>query len=134
MLLESVLMLFLIATLVMCFRMHIDLQKLKIYKEDFNKILKKVEIHLTDLEKMIERFRHINTSEKDELRHITNSAKIVKEDLSYLTEKSENIFQKLSAGSKTIRIDRNKEAKISEATLQINSKKDKLIKTIKDLR
>ena len=67
-----------------------------------------------------------------------NKAKSLKDDLLYISQRSENIFQKLSSTSKSIKtdtlLDRTNETKISEKTANLTSKKNKLINTIKDLR
>ena len=135
---ESILLIFLIATLIIGIRLYFDLQRLKTYKDDYNRFLTKTEAQLSDIEKITERFRYISTSEKETLERLTNKAKSLKDDLLYITERSENIFQKLSSTSKSIKIDtlldHKKETKISEKTSQLTSKKNKLMNTIKDLR
>lgn len=138
MIFESILLIFLIATLIIGIRLYVDLQKLKTYKDDYNRFLNKTEAQLSDIEKITERFRYISNAEKESLERLTNKAKSLKDDLLYITERSENIFQKLSSTSKSIKIDtlldQKKETKVSEKTSHLTSKKNKLINTIKDLR
>jgi adenylate kinase family enzyme len=144
MIFEGILMICLIATLVAGIRLYFNLQQLKVYKYDFDKVLNKAESQLTDLEKIIERFRFITTSEKDTFQRITDKAKTIKEDLMYLTEKSENILQALSSTSQSIKVDAfvtesltldtSKHASSTAIAKKITTKKNKLMNTIKDLR
>jgi hypothetical protein len=144
MLFESILLIFLIATLVTGIRLYFDLQKFKIYKHDFDKILNKADAQLSDLEKITERFRYISAAEKDTFQRITDKAKTIKDDLLYLTERSENILKVLSSTAGSIKVDtlveealildKQKLKKTSEENAHITSKKHKLIHTIKDLR
>lgn len=144
MIFESILLVFLVATLITGVRLYLDLQKLKTYKEDYNRFLNKAEAQLSDLEKITERFRYINNSEKETFQRLTNKAKSLKDDLLYLTERSENIFQKLSSTSQPIKIDAlveetlildsYKEVKTSAQSQNLSVKKNKLMSTIKDLR
>lgn len=144
MIFDSILLVFLVATLLTGLRLYLDLQKLKTYKDDYERFLSKADVQLSDLEKITERFRYINSSEKDAFQRLTNKAKTLKDELLFVTERSENIFQKLSARSKAIKIDtlmedsvlldQQKEVKIDEESLVLSVKKKKLINTIKDLR
>lgn len=144
MILESILLIFLITTLITGLRLYLDLQKLKTYKDDYERFLNKADVQLSDLEKITERFRYINASEKETFQRLTTKAKSLKDDLLFLTERSENIFQKLSSSSQAIKIealvedalilDQKKEIKTDEETTALSSKKNKLIDTIKDLR
>lgn len=144
MIFESILLIFLIATLITGIRLYLDLQKLKTYKEDYNRFLNKAESQLSDLEKITERFRYINNSEKETFQRLTNKAKSLKDDLLYLAERSENIFQKLSSTSQSIKIDSlveetlildsHRDIKTPEQTQNLSAKKNKLMNTIKDLR
>ncbi len=136
---ESILLIFLIATLIIGIRLYFDLQRLKTYKDDYNRFLNKAEAQLSDIEKITERFRYISNAEKETFERLINKTKSLKDDLLYITERSENIFQKLSSTSNSIKIDtllvdQKKETKISEKASQLTSKKNKLINTIKDLR
>lgn len=144
MIFESILLIFLIATLITGIRLYLDLQKLKTYKDDYSRFLNKAEAQLSDLEKITERFRYINNSEKEMFERLTKKAKSLKDDLLYLTERSENIFQKLSSTSQSIKIDSlveetlildsHREIKTPEQTQNLSAKKDRLINTLKDLR
>lgn len=144
MLFEVILLVFLIATLFTGIRLYVDLQKIKVYKHDFDKILNKAENQLNDLEKITERFRYISSSEKDTFQRITEKAKAIKDDLLYLTERSENVLKVLSSTAQSIKVDtlveetlildKRKPAKASDEDAKITSKKHKLIHTIKDLR
>lgn len=135
---ESILLIFLIATLIIGVRLYIDLQHLKTYKDDYSRFLNKAEAQLSDIEKITERFRYISNAEKESFERLTSKAKSLKDDLLYIAERSENIFQKLSSASQSIKtdvlLDQKKETKISEKTSNLTSKKNKLIDTIKDLR
>ncbi|QOL19970.1 hypothetical protein [Candidatus Bodocaedibacter vickermanii] len=136
---ESILLIFLIATLVLGIRLYFGLQRLKTYKDDYSRFLNKTEAQLSDIEKITERFRYISNAEKESFERLINKAKSLKDDLLYISERSENIFQKLSSTSKAIKVDtlltdQKKETKQSEKTSQLTSKKNKLINTIKDLR
>ena len=136
---ESILLIFLIATLVLGIRLYFGLQRLKTYKDDYSRFLNKTEAQLSDIEKITERFRYISNAEKESFERLINKAKSLKDDLLYISERSENIFQKLSSTSKAIKVDtlltdQKKETKQSEKTSQLTSKKNKLISTIKDLR
>ena len=144
MIFDSILLVFLVATLLTGLRLYLDLQKLKTYKDDYERFLSKADAQLSDLEKITERFRYINSSEKDAFQRLTIKAKTLKDELLFVTERSEKIFQKLSARSKSIKIDtqiedsllldQKKEVKIDEESLVLSVKKKKLINTIKDLR
>jgi hypothetical protein len=144
MIFEGILLVLLITTLVTGLRLYLDLQKLKTYKDDYERFLTKADAQLSDLEKITERFRYINSSEKDAFQRLTNKAKSIKDDLLFLTERSENIFQKLSSSNQSIKIDtliedamildNRKESKTDEETAALSTKKHILINTIKDLR
>lgn len=144
MIFDSILLVFLVATLLTGVRLYLDLQKLKTYKDDYERFLSKADVQLSDLEKITERFRYINSSEKDAFQCLTNKAKTLKDELLFVTERSEKIYQKLSARSKSIKIDtlvedsilldQKKEVKIDEESLVLSVKKKKLINAIKDLR
>jgi hypothetical protein len=144
MIFDSILLVFLVATLLTGLRLYLDLQKLKTYKDDYERFLSKADVQLSDLEKITERFRYINSSEKDAFQRLTNKAKTLKDELLFVTERSEKIYQKLSARSKSIKIDtlvedsilldQKKEVKIDEESLVLSVKKKKLINAIKDLR
>ncbi len=144
MIFDSILLVFLVATLLTGLRLYLDLQKLKTYKDDYERFLSKADVQLSDLEKITERFRYINSSEKDAFQCLTNKAKTLKDELLFVTERSEKIYQKLSARSKSIKIDtlvedsilldQKKEVKIDEESLVLSVKKKKLINAIKDLR
>lgn len=135
---ESILLIFLIATLILGIRLYFDLHRLKTYKDDYSRFLSKTEAQLSDIEKITERFRYISNAEKESFERLTNKAKSLKDDLLYIAERSENIFQKLSSSSKSIKtdtlLDQTNDTKISEKTAHLTSKKNKLINTIKDLR
>ncbi|MDP3935963.1 MAG: hypothetical protein Q8Q56_03135 [Alphaproteobacteria bacterium] len=131
---ESILLIFLIATLITGIRLYFNLQHLKTYKDDYNRFLNKTEAQLSDIEKITERFRYISNSEKETFERLTNKAKSLKDDLLYITERSENIFQKLSSTSQSIKVDTLLDLKEEAKKSNLTSKKNKLINTIKDLR
>lgn len=144
MIFECILLVFLITTLITGVRLYLDLQNLKAYKDDYERFLNKADTQLSDLEKITERFRYINASEKEALQRLTNKAKTLKDDLLFITERSENIFQKLSSNPQAIKVetlledalilDQRKEAKTDVETSALSTKKNMLINTIKDLR
>jgi uncharacterized protein YoxC len=138
MIFESILLTFLIATLVIGIRLYFDLQQLKTYKDDYERFLDKTETQLACIEKITERFRYISSSEKETLQHLTSKAKSLKDDLLYITERSENVFQKLSSAPQSIKtdepLDRKKAAKVSEEASNLALRKNKLMNAIKDLR
>jgi Fic family protein len=138
MIFESILLTFLIATLIIGIRLYFDLRQLKTYKDDYERFLDKAESQLSDIEKITERFRFISSSKKESLQHLTTKAKSLKDDLLYITERSENVFQKLSSAPQSIRVDepldRKKVEKTSEDASNLALRKNKLMNAIKDLR
>lgn len=144
MLLESILVIFLIATLGIGIRMHIDIQQLNLEKTNFETMIQKIDSQLSDMEKLIERFRYINGNERDAFSRLTDKANTIKQDLVFLTERSENIFEKLSSTNTAIRADALIEATLipnrikpeqpTEEVETLNTKKSSLIKKIKHLR
>jgi hypothetical protein len=105
MVLESILLIILIATLLAGVRMHTDLKNIKGYKEDFDKIMNTLDTQLNDLEKITDRFRRINLTEKESFQKLIDKAKTTQQELTYLSERSENILQALSSNGNSIKLD-----------------------------
>ncbi len=123
MVLETVLLIFLIATVLMGIRLHLDIKKLKVYKGDFDKILKKTEASLTDLENTTERFRYVCNSEKDILQRLIQKAHSVKDELLFVVEKTQ-----VKSVDTPKRRDRNLES------VKVTSRKNNIVKDAQKLR
>lgn len=141
MFIDALLLVFLVATLLLGIKLQLDLNKLPLHKEEFENSLKKSQAQLEGLEKLVDRFKYINQSDKESFQRLTEKAKATKDELSFLIQKSENIFQKLNQLN-TINVEnfldkttnKQPEQLNKDQDIKVNIKKNKLLNRVKDLR
>lgn len=142
MFIDALLLVFLVATLVLGIKLQIDLNKLPLHKQEFEGLLNKAKQQLENIEKLTERLKYINQSDKESLQRLNVKAKANKEEIHFMLQKSEDILQKLKDVN-SINVDNflennvmkpNQKEKTANEEIKVNIKKNKLLKQVKDLR
>lgn len=142
MLFDALLLIALMATIVLGIKLQLDLNKLPKHKEEFKLLIQKSAHQLDEMEKLADKIKHINYSDKESLHRLNVRAKAHTEEIKYTLQKCEEMLKELKSvkAIDVYKLLENTPTKPKpteqpeNAEIKVKIKKDQLLKQVNNLR